>query len=184
MSKSPSIQQELYDEIVSVAATLDGKAISYEILHKMNYLDMVISETLRLWPPAAQTDRSCSKDYDVDLENGNRITIKKGQIIFLPIYHIHRDPRFFADPEKFDPQRFNTENKDSIASGTYLPFGMGPRTCIGSRFALMEVKLLLFNFLRKFTIEKCEQTPEMLTYQADVNFRIKEKVYLNFKLRK
>lgn len=145
---------------------------------------MVVSETLRLWPPAAQIDRSCTKDYDVDLDNGKRITIKKGQIIFLPIYHIHRDARFFADPENFDPQRFSDDNKDSIAPGSYIPFGMGPRICIGSRFALMEVKLLLFNFLSKFAIEKCDKTPEILTYQADLSFRFKEKVFLNFRLRK
>lgn len=183
LAKNPSVQQELHNEIDLAVKTLDGKTISYEALHKMKYLDMVVSETLRLWPPQAQTDRSCTKDYDLDLENGKRITIKKGQIIFLPIYHIHRDPRFFADPEKFDPRRFSDDNRDSITPGSYIPFGMGPRVCIGSRYVLLEIKLCLFNFLRKLSVDTCDKTPENLTYQPDLSFRLKERIFLNFKLR-
>lgn len=176
--------QKLQQEIDSVSMDLDKKSISYEALHKMKYLDMVISETLRKWPPAPQIDRSCVKDYDIDIGKGKTVTIKKGQTIFLPIYHIHHDPNYFPDPEKFDPNRFNDENKDSIISGSYFPFGMGPRVCIGSRFALMEAKVLIFNFFAKFSVEKCDKTPESLSFQPNMNNRIKETVYLKFTLRK
>jgi cytochrome P450 family 9 len=123
LARNSDVQRELQDEIDSVLADLDGEAISYEALHKMKYLDMVISETLRKWPPAPQTDRTCSKDYNIDLGNGKKITIQKGQTVFLPIYHIQHDPNYFPDPEKFDPNRFSDENKNSIIPGSYLPFG-------------------------------------------------------------
>lgn len=184
LARNEQVQRELQDEIDKVLEELNGDPISFEKLHKIKFLDMVISEILRLWPPAPQTDRTCSKDYKVDLGNDKSFVIKKSQSVFLPIFHIHRDPTYFPDPEKFDPQRFSDENKDSIVPGTYFPFGLGPRTCIGSRFALMEAKLLVFNLFSKFSVEKCEKTPNTLSYQPNMNNRIKETIYLNFILRK
>ena len=133
LSLNPEIQKEMQIEIDEVSATLDGKPVSYETLHKMKYLDMVISEGLRKYPPAPQTDRVCFKDYDVQLENGKKITIKKGETIFLPTHHFHHDERFFKNPEEFDPTRFNDENKQLIVPGSYSPFGLGPRACIGQK---------------------------------------------------
>lgn len=184
MARNPEIQCELHEEIDELTSTLDGKPVGYEALHKMKFLDMVVSEGLRKWPPAPQIERTCTKDYEMDLGGGKRIPIMKGQLIMLPIYHLHRDPNNFPDPEKFDPHRFSDERKDSIVSGSYIPFGMGPRTCIGSRFALMEAKLMLFYLLSKFSVVKCDKTPDNITYDASLNMRVKETVYLNFKLRK
>ncbi|KAG5670375.1 hypothetical protein PVAND_000645 [Polypedilum vanderplanki] len=162
LAKNKEVQEELIREIDDVFEELDGKPITYEALHKMKYLDMVISEALRFWPPAFATTRQCNKDYDMKLKDGKVIKIKDGDLILLPIYAIHHDERFFPNPEKFDPLRFSDENKESIALGSYIPFGSGPRVCIGSRFALMEAKLLIFNVLSKFTMEVCDQTPEKL----------------------
>lgn len=184
LALQPDLQRTLHEEIDVISANLGDELISYDALHKMKFLDMVVSEGLRKWSPAPQTDRICSKDYEMDLGNGKKITILKGQLIFLPIYHIHRDPEYYKNPDKFDPYRFSDENKESINPGAFLPFGSGPRTCIGSRFALMSAKLLLFNFFNKFTVETCATTPKDLTYQANMNFRIKEKVVLSFKTRK
>lgn len=125
LSKNPDIQEELYREISEVAATLDGKPVTYEALHKMTYLDMVISEGLRIQPPAPQMDRQCTKDYQMDLGNGKSIAIKKGDIVLLPFYSLHHDADYFPNPEKFDPSRFSAENKSSIVVGSYLPFGLG-----------------------------------------------------------
>jgi len=183
LAKNPDIQEKLYQEIDEVASALNGKQVTYEALHKMKYLDMVISEGLRIQPPAPQLDRSCTKDYTMDLGNGKSVEIKKGDIIFLPYYVLHHDSEYFPNPEKFDPDRFSDENKDSIVAGSYLPFGMGPRACIGSRFALMEAKLLLFNVLANFSIVPSPKTPAKLTFAPDFSTRIKETVYLNFKRR-
>ncbi|CRL01990.1 CLUMA_CG015341, isoform A [Clunio marinus] len=183
LSKNEKVQRELQEEVDKQLKLLDGKSITYEALHKMKYLDMVVSEGLRMWPPGPLTDRSCIKDYDLDLGNGRQITIKKGQVLNIPIQLFHHDPEYFPEPNKFNPNRFSDENKKLIVPGTYLPFGMGPRACIGSRFALMEAKLLLFYLMSKFNVEKCEKTPENVYYEPNMSFRIKEKIFLKLKLR-
>lgn len=131
LAMNPDIQEELYREILDVAETLNNQPITYDVLHNMKFLDMVVSEALRKHPPFAQMDRVCSKDYTLDLGNGKIVSIKKGELILFPYYQLHRDAEYFPEPEKFDPYRFSDENKDSIVSGTYLPFGLGPRACIG-----------------------------------------------------
>lgn len=131
LARNPDVQQKLFEEISEVLKSLDGKPVTYEILHRMKFLDMVVSEALRKHPPFPQMDRSCSKDYEMDLGNSKSILIKKGDIVNFPYYQLHRDPKYFPSPEKFDPYRFSDENKDSIITGTYMPFGMGPRACIG-----------------------------------------------------
>lgn len=183
LAQNPDIQRELHDEIDAHLATLNGKPVTYEALRQMSFLDMVVSESLRKWPPAPQIERSCTKDYSLDMGNGRRIEIKKGQIIFFPIYHLQHDPNYYPNPEQFDPRRFSDENRNAIIPGTYIPFGIGPRTCIGARFALMEAKLLLFHFFSKFSVEKCLQTPETVTYDAILFHRIKEKIFLKFVFR-
>lgn len=131
LALNPDIQQELFKEISDVKEKYNGKPVSYEVLHRMKFLDMVVSEALRKHPPFPQMDRTCTKDYELDLGNGKIIPIKKGELVLLPFYQLHRDPEYWPNPEKFDPYRFSEENKDSIVSGTYLPFGLGPRACIG-----------------------------------------------------
>jgi cytochrome P450 family 9 len=202
LAQNTEIQRELQEEIDSNLLTNQGKPIGYEAIHKMKFLDMVVSETLRKWPPVPTTDRKCTTDFELDLENGKLITIKAGETFTIPIYQIQHDPEHFLDPEKFDPYRFSDENKDAIKSGTFLTFGLGPRVCIGffvtfrlkqlrfiifffpgSRFALMEAKLLLFNLLSKFTVENCDATPKVITFTADMNRRVKEQIFLNFKFQ-
>lgn len=131
LAKNKDVQQELYDEIHDVLASLNDRQVTYEAIHKMKYLDCVISEGLRAYPPAVQIDRCCSKSIDLALGNGKTIHIAKGQALTVPIYNIHHDPDYFPNPEKFDPTRFNDDNRSLIVAGSYLPFGMGPRVCIG-----------------------------------------------------
>jgi len=183
LARNPEVQEELYREINDVRDSLNYEPVTYEALHKMKFMDMVVSETLRIQPPAPQTERTCTKTYKMDLGNGKSVTIQKGEIVTLPIYLFHRDPEYFPNPEQFDPYRFSDDNKDSIVAGSYIPFGNGPRACIGSRFALMEAKLLLFNVVANYEILKSARTPEKLTFTSDLLIRIKEKVYLNFKSR-
>lgn len=122
----------MYKEILAVYDEDNGDTISYERIQSMPYMDMVISEALRKWPPAAISNRECTKEYDlIDPDTGIMCKIMPKAQVLLPIYAIHMDPAYFPDPEKFDPERFNADNIDNIQSGTYLPFGLGPRNCIG-----------------------------------------------------
>nr|CAD7440776.1 unnamed protein product [Timema bartmani] len=149
------IQDRLQAEIEQVLENAGGK-INYEDLHAMKYLDQVVSECLRLYPPAVVVDRECLRTYTIP---GTHIILEKGEVVLLPIYAIHRDPENFPDPEVFDPERFSDENKNNIKPFTYLPFGLGPRNCIGMRFALMEVKLALVHLLHNFNLRPTSKTP-------------------------
>lgn len=131
LSINPDIQQKLYEEIAEVHENLDGKRISYEVLQKMKYLDQVVTEGLRKWTTTFVWDRLCVKDYELEYDDGKKFRIEKGMPIWVPVYAMHQDPQYYPDPEKFDPDRFSDENKHNIVPGTYMPFGIGPRNCIG-----------------------------------------------------
>lgn len=124
------IQQILYEEVHGINKELNGARLTYDTLSKMKYMDRVISEALRKWPPAMVAVRKCTKECKLELD-GKQIIIEKDKQFWIPIYSIHRDPEIYEDPEKFDPTRFNEENKHKIKTGSYIPFGIGPRNCIG-----------------------------------------------------
>jgi cytochrome P450 family 9 len=154
---NPEVQQKLFEEIQDTERELNGKLISYEKIQNLKYLDQVVCEVLRKWPPAPATDRICVKDYVLEYDD-KRIVVEKGMVLLFPIWGIQHDPKYFPNPEKFDPERFNDENKGSIEEYTYLPFGVGPRNCIGSRFALMEMKTIFYYLLLNFKINTSEKT--------------------------
>lgn len=155
---NPDVQQRLYEEVMETEESLSGKPLTYEVLQRMEYMDMVVSEALRKWPPAVVSDRFCVKNYMYDNGSGTRFVIEKGTTMWIPTIAIHSDPKYYENPEKFDPERFNEENRSKIDTGAYLPFGVGPRNCIGSRLALMEVKVIVYNLLKDFSFESYEKT--------------------------
>lgn len=85
-------------------------------------------ETLRMHPPVPVLNRVCSKKYTIPDSN---ITFNVGEKLMIPIYALHNDPKYYPNPEVFDPERFTEENKSSRPPGTFIPFGDGPRICIG-----------------------------------------------------
>lgn len=97
--------------------------------------------------------------------DGRSYDFKVGDMVWIPIYGLHRDEKYYPDPEKFDPERFSAENRKNINPNAYLPFGVGQRACIGSRFALMETKAILYSLLSAFTFEVSEKTQIPLRLQ-------------------
>jgi cytochrome P450 family 9 len=89
----------------------------------MKYMEMVINEGLRMWPPAAGTQRHCGKDYKF-ISDGKEYEIQKGTNVFLNFGSFQKDPKYFPDPLTFDPYRFSEENKKNIVPGTFTPFGL------------------------------------------------------------
>nr|AAC33299.1 CYP9 cytochrome P450 [Drosophila mettleri] len=155
--ENEDVQEKLYEEVAQVDSDLQGGQLTYEAIMGMKYLDQVVSEVLRKWPAAIAVDRECNKDitYEVD---GKSVQIKKGEAVWLPTCGFHRDPKYFENPNKFDPDRFSEENKDKIQPFTYYPFGVGPRNCIGSRFALLEAKAVIYYLLREFRLVPAKKT--------------------------
>lgn len=132
---NPDIQQRLQAEIDDTYEENGGK-MPYEVLIKMKYLDMVISEGLRKWPTGILTDRVCTKPYALPpVEDGAKpVQLLKGDLLWIPIFGLHRDAEYYPNPEKFDPERFSDENKDKIEPFAFIPFGCGPRNCIGMAY--------------------------------------------------
>uniref|UniRef100_A0A1B0CWX2 Cytochrome n=2 Tax=Lutzomyia longipalpis TaxID=7200 RepID=A0A1B0CWX2_LUTLO len=154
---NPDIQEKLYEEITESHQNLEGKSLNYETLQKLKYLDMVVSEFFRKWSGPA-LDRICTRDFTLKYDGDKEYTFKKGDMIWIPTVTYHHNPKFFPDPEKLIPERFSDENKHLIQPFTYAPFGLGPRNCIASRFALMEIKSILYHVVLNFHLEPTEKT--------------------------
>uniref|UniRef100_A0A0E9X920 unspecific monooxygenase n=2 Tax=Anguilla anguilla TaxID=7936 RepID=A0A0E9X920_ANGAN len=125
----------------------------YEQLVQMEYLDMVLNESLRLYPIALRLERLCTETIVV-----NGVTIPKDTLVTIPVFALHRDPELWPEPECFNPERFSKENKDSMDPYAFLPFGAGPRNCIGMRFAVALMKLAIVQVLQNFSFVTCKET--------------------------
>lgn len=154
LALNPEIQKTLRTEIVEAIEKNEGK-LTYDMIMSLPYLDMVISETLRKYPPLAFLDRVACADYKVP---NSDLVIEKNTPIFISMAGIHYDPEFFPDPEKFDPLRFTEEAKRARLNYTYFPFGDGPHNCIGMRLGLLQAKLGVLTMLRDHEFTVCEKT--------------------------
>ncbi len=129
----------LYDNVIAeVDTVLQGRTPTYADLAKLPYSLQVLKETMRLYPPAYAVSRVALHDMEI-----GGYPIHKKEAVIISIYAIHRRADLFSDPEKFDPDRFTLENEKQLPRYAYMPFGAGPRVCIGNHFALMEGQLLL-----------------------------------------
>lgn len=146
LANNQELQRKLRKEIVDTKKKHGGE-LSYESYQEMALLDKVIKECLRLYAPLAQLDRISSRPYQIP---NTDIILDAKTKVFVPLFGIHHDPDLFPEPNKFDPERFAPENVDSIPNYAYMPFGEGPRNCIGKRFGILQLKsglaLLISNF--------------------------------------
>ncbi|CAG9819596.1 unnamed protein product [Phaedon cochleariae] len=163
LALNQDIQDELRKEIIMVLEKHYGK-LTYEAIMQMSYLDKVVHETLRKHPPIPGTPRVCNTDFKIP---DTEVIIEKGTRIHIPFQAIHRDPEYYPDPEKFDPERFNEENKAKRHPFAFLPFGEGPRVCIGARFGLLQAKVGLCAILRKFRVTLDEKTKTPIKYSTN-----------------
>ncbi|NP_001352069.1 cytochrome P450 6a14-like [Apis mellifera] len=154
LALNPNIQDKLREEIKKFESQNDEEW-KYETIKKMDYLEKVIQETLRKYPPVPFLNRELIDDYTFE---SNKVTIPKGLKIWIPTYAIHNDPDIYPDPDKFDPERFSEDNIKQRHPMHFLPFGHGPRNCIGIRFAEYQTKIGLINILRNFKLDVCDKT--------------------------
>ena len=124
---------------------------------------MVILEAAR-YVNVAATFRRCTKPWKIP---DTEIIIPIGTEIVIPIFSLHRDPEYWEDPEEFIPERFSPENKDKIRKGAFLPFGQGPRQCLGYNYARYVIKLGIAYLLRNFTIENTENLPQKYDFTPE-----------------
>ena len=161
LALNPEVQEKLYNEVKTAMGS--DKEISYDDLHRLPYLDACISETLRVYPPVIRLEREVNQDFKL---GDSEIKLYKGQLVEIPVYAVHHCEDYFKNADQFIPERFLPENRNQIIPYTYMPFGTGPRNCIGMRFALMEIKLAMAHILMRFRFTKCEKTEERIKFRA------------------
>ncbi len=142
LSRHPEVEACLHAELDQV---LDGRSAAAEDLSRLVYTWRVLAESMRLYPPAWVIGRRAIEDYEVA-----DYRVPKGSIVLVSQWVMHRDPRFFPDPDRFDPDRWTDEARAARPRFTYFPFGAGPRICIGEQFAWMEGVLVLATLARRW----------------------------------
>jgi cytochrome P450 family 6 len=165
-----NIQQKARESVEAALNKYNGEWC-YEAVSEMAYIDQIIDETLRLFPPVTTIHRIVTKDYQ--LPNGE--VLKEGKLVIIPNLAFQRDPKIFPDPMKFDPERFSDEAKATRHSFSSLPFGegesmrlqvicsyippfSGPRYCFGMRYGLLQVKVAIGILLQNYTFSPSDRT--------------------------
>ncbi|VDK17602.1 unnamed protein product [Anisakis simplex] len=143
LARYPEIQDRLYEEVTGILG--DKDVVEYDDIMQMHYMEQVMCETLRMYPPVVRTERDCGTDTVVD-----GVPIEKGTSVHVAVYAIHHNEEYYPNPEKFDPNRFSSAEKALRDPLAFIPFGYGPRNCIGMRFALIQIRFTMARLIRKY----------------------------------
>ncbi|XP_037950404.1 probable cytochrome P450 6a13 [Teleopsis dalmanni] len=175
LALNPDIQEKARTEMNEVMAQHDGK-LTYEAVKEMKYLLHCMYETTRKYSVVPVIVRKAAKDYI--LPNTNHV-IEKGTTVVLPIDALHYDPDIYPSPQRFDPNRFSTEEIAKRHPMAYMGFGKGPRACIGYRFAYMQIIIGLYMMLKNYRFSPTKETQIPMKYKLNKHFRDAERgVYL------
>lgn len=166
LADHPEVEAKLRAEIDRILGPGQERP-RMEQIRELTYTRMVFEESLRLYPPVWAVPRTAVKDTTLQ-----GVRVKKNSIVSVNIFLLHRNPKCFSNPLKFDPERFSPERRKEIDRYAYLPFNAGPHTCIGNQFALMEAQIILAMLYRRFTFERPADEPEihmqgMITLRPD-----------------
>lgn len=176
LGTNPEVQKTLDNELDEVFGKSDRPA-TLEDLKKLKYLECVIKESLRIFPSVPLIARYLNQNCEI----GGYSLVKGSQALIVP-YALHRDPKYFPDPEEFKPERFFPENVKGRHPYAYVPFSAGPRNCIGQRFAMMEEKTILSCILRHFWVES-NQKREELGLSGELILRPTKGIWIKLKRR-
>ena len=151
LSQNPEVELKLHEEIDEV---LQGRLPAFEDVTQLKYTEMVLAESMRLYPPAWATGRMALNDFEI----GGYVVPKKS-LVLMSQYVMHHDPRYFAEPLRFHPERWTPESRETRPQFSYFPFGGGPRRCIGEGFAWMEGILLLATLAQQWKMRLVPNHP-------------------------
>ncbi|KAK4873113.1 hypothetical protein RN001_015142 [Aquatica leii] len=164
LAKNPTIQDKARAEIQKcLLENSENDKLSYALLQNLHYVDKVIHETLRLYPPVSIISRECTKNYTIP---DSDVTIEKGCAVIISTLGIHRDPEFYPNPDEFDPERFSPEDMKKRPPCTWIPFSAGPRNCIAYQFGTMEAKTVIATLLNRYRFTITPESEQPFTYSA------------------
>ena len=177
LARNQDVQERLFNEIND--ADFNEK-MDYNTLMSLQYLDMVVYETMRHFP-IVEIERTCTRDYEVP---GTGFTVPKGMIVQVSAPGVMMDERYYPNPTEFNPENFSKESKDKRNPAAFMAFGIGPRNCIGSRLALFNMKSGLVHLVSEFRVLTCSKTPEKLIMEpSSQNQDVKGGIWVKFEKR-
>ena len=153
LALNPTIQDKLIKEINDYYEVNPNSSL-YDAAENIEYVAMVLYESMRMFPPAPRTNRECKQACAVT----DDLIIEEGVDVNFPIFLLHRNPEYWPNPDKFDPERFNPNTEQSYPAFAYLPFGEGPRHCIGKRLALLEAKMTIVGLFKDLQFKRTADT--------------------------
>ncbi|MBL8134620.1 MAG: cytochrome P450 [Anaerolineae bacterium] len=148
LSQNPAVEARLHEELDAV---LGGRAPTLDDLRLLPYTEMVVKEAMRLYPPAYSFGRQAIRDTSI-----GGYAVPAGTAITVLNYRTHRSPKYWESPDQFQPERFSPEREGQIEKYAYVPFGGGPRICIGNSFAMMEARLMLATIAQRYRLRLSE----------------------------
>jgi cytochrome P450 len=151
LSEHPDAKRQVHEELDRL---LDGRPPTAADARQMEYVDRVLQEAMRLYPPVYMMFRQPRTDVRI---GGYRIP--EGAAVMLPQWVVHRSSRWYDDPGTFDPDRWTPDRRSARPRYAYFPFGAGPRHCIGKQFSLLEAKLILGTVAQRFSLDRVEEGP-------------------------
>lgn len=154
LATNPNVERRVWQEISQV---IGDRVPTFADIPRLRYLDMVVKESMRMYPAAGFL---FGREAVTDVELGG-YHVRRGSWVFIAPYIVHRDPKVFPNPETFDPERFSQERIDSIVPYGFVPFGGGPRICIGNSMATMQIMLMAVTILQRFTVHLAQDAPEL-----------------------
>ncbi|XP_030752974.1 cytochrome P450 4C1-like isoform X3 [Sitophilus oryzae] len=161
------VQDKVLEEVLSIIGP--DKTPGFEHLHQLHYTERVIKETLRLFPVGAFFLRYVSQDTDF-----GDFVIPKSSHVYFGLVYIHRNPKYWPNPLKFDPDRFLPEEVAKRHPCTYIPFSYGPRNCIGRYYAMMNMKVIIATVIRKFRIHCQYKKIEDIKLKTNITLRFRD----------
>ena len=176
IGRHPDVQEKLHKEIDEIFGN-SNRQVTNDDLNALKYLDCVIKESLRLYPPVPFISREITEDTKIGVH-----FIPKDSIADVLIYVLNRDEKEFPEPSLFKPERFLPENSLGRHAYSNVPFSAGRRNCIGQKFAMMEMKVMLANILRNFELS-CDQTEDELKLHGELILRSENEIMVSLKSR-
>ncbi|XP_031636398.1 probable cytochrome P450 28a5 [Contarinia nasturtii] len=181
IAKNVQCQTKLRAEIFENFPTHEDSPTA-DTINRMPYLENIVNETIRISPSAFLLAKNCTQSIELDDLGGTKLLVERGTSIQFPIFAFHHDERFYDEPNSFKPHRFDSQSVNELKKcGRFLPFGDGPRICLGQKFAVFQIKLALVEIFRNYSVGVNSKTIEPITACAlDSLLTPISEIYLDF----